>query len=251
MSVSVCIPSAGPPLGLWATISACEAVRGDAELNYIATVSGRDWGERESLLREWGVGIIHSTEPLIPPVARNHAANCAKGDILVFFDDHCIPTAGFFGRVEQDFADPNVHLLHGSYLTGPGSPYHYFHFYGIKSMVEGDYRRQPHSANIHRVGSASHAFFAIRRTVWESVGGYSDYYQGFGGEEASFDLKVWAAGYQVWLDPKLVYYHYSARESERGYEKRIEPKNYESALRELAPHLDRLKAKFAVEEIPC
>jgi GT2 family glycosyltransferase len=141
-------------------------------------------------------------------------------------------------------------MLHGAYKTSLGTAPTYYHFYGIKSMVEGDYRREPFSSEPYRCGSFSHASFAIKRKVFNAVGGYWPDYQGFGGEEASFDLNLWAKGYEVWMNPKMLCYHFSARASQRGYEKTINPWNYQMALEKLRDDLPRLKAKFDAEGIP-
>jgi hypothetical protein len=54
----------------------------------------------------------------------------------------------------------------------------------------------------------------VRKDVWDAVGGYWDGFVGYGGEEPYFDLKCWELGYEVWVDPKIIHYHYAG---DRGY----------------------------------
>jgi GT2 family glycosyltransferase len=68
------------------------------------------------------------------------------------------------------------------------------------------------------IGSFSASTLCVKRDVWRDVGGYPDWYEGFGGEEASFDLMCWSKGYEVWTDPNSCAYHYSARAAARGYD---------------------------------
>jgi hypothetical protein len=240
--VSVCVASRGPDMGLWMTLAS--VVRACPQAELIALVNGREWGEREQLLSDWGATLLHSPEPLIPPLARNECGKKATGDVLVFLDDHVLVGPELFSGICGD-------VTHFSYTTGPNSPYRYFHFYGIKSMVQGDYRREPLMPVPYRCASGPHGAFAVTRKCWESLGGYWDSYEGFGGEEASFDLYAWSQGFEVWMNPEVQVHHYSARSSARGYEKSIQQANYDMALRRLGADLPRLKARFDSEGIPC
>lgn len=194
-------------------------------------------------MQDYGLKFVIA-EKFNPPEGRNLAASEATGEYLVFVDDHVLLTGEWFREVWESGKD----LIHGAYKTSLGSAPTYYHFYGIKSMVEGDYRREPITSEPYKCGSAPHSGFAIRREVFNAIGGYWPDYQGFGGEEASFDLNVWEKGYEVWMNPKMLSYHFSARASQRGYEKTINPWNYQMALEKL--DLSALKAKFDAEGIP-
>jgi GT2 family glycosyltransferase len=224
-------------------VCACEAIKGRLNLEYIATIP--ELTEPHRVMQDYGLQFVIA-DTFNPPQGRNLAASKARGEYLVFLDDHVLPTADWFTEVLLRRKD----LMHGAYKTSLGSAPTYFHFYGIKSMVEGDYRREPLTSQPYMCGSAGHSNFAIRREVFEAVGGYWPDYQGFGGEEASFDLSVWAAGYEVWMNPKMLCYHFSARAEQRGYEKTINPFNYQMALEKLRDDLPRLKARFDAEGIP-
>jgi glycosyltransferase involved in cell wall biosynthesis len=240
---SICIPSRGPALGLWATVCACEAIKGDFNLEYCVTIPWMT--EPRRVMQDYGVK-FYIADNFNPPEGRNFAASIATGKRLVFMDDHVIPTGDWFRQV----AELDKDVLHGPYKTSIGTAPTYYHFYGQASMVEGDYSRTALSDTAYRCGSAGHSNFAVRRDVFVRVGGYWSDYRDFGGEEASFDLNMWANGYEVWMNPKMLCYHFSARAEQRGYQKTINKWNYAMSLEKLKDHLPRLKAKFDAEGIP-
>jgi GT2 family glycosyltransferase len=243
--VSAIIASAGPPLGLWATIASCQL----AGITDIHAVVPRKLEEPHDVMRSYGVNLYHFEETMIPPVARNTGASYASGDYLLFLDDHVVMP----NMITQRIIELDKDILHFAYrpMVGPSAPT-YYHFFGIRSMVDGDYAKEPLHPEPYRVGSFSHACFAVKREVWNSLGGYPlDWYNGFGGEEASFDLRAWAHGYEVWVDPTIAVHHFSARSDQRGYDKTIQPENYRRCERELVHDLPRLKERFTREGIPC
>ena len=230
-------------MGLWATIAAAEMSGLD---KFVCVVNGQPLGELHLKMAECGIDIRHSLEPLIPPVARNLGALGAKSEYLLFLDDHVLINKGVVRSIQEIDAD----IWHCAYKPFVAEAISYYGFTGIDSMVQGNYVRTPHSKLPHRIGSFTANCFAVKRKTWEALGGYWDTYQGFGGEEASFDLQAWAKGYEVWLDPTICVHHYSARSSERGYLKDINQYNYDMALDRLADDLPRLKAYFDTEGIP-
>ena len=243
--ISVCIPSRGPALGLWATIASCE----DAGLTDIHVALVRDDEEPHRVMAGYGINIYHATGSLGPdntPRARNLAASHATGKYILFLDDHCIiPLSLPASIIAMD-----VPVWHCAYKPSVGNCMTYYHFFGIESAVQGDYSKQPVHDKPYRCASAPSGIMAVRRDVWEALGGYWDSYVGFGGEEASFDLYAWSKGYEVWIDPSIVVHHFSARADQRGYDKTINPDNYKMALERLGPELPRLREMFQREGIP-
>jgi hypothetical protein len=242
-TVSVCIASAGPTIGLWATIAACEQV-GLKDVHVV--FSGSPLQDSHYVMSSLGIDLIYHEELLIPPVARNLAAAQANGDYFLFLDDHVLPGH----NIEQSILALDAPVYHCAYQPSVGNVQRYYHFEGSVSMVEGDYVRAPKQWTPYKIGSFTASTLCVKREVWRDVGGYPDWYEGFGGEEASFDLMCWSKGYEVWSDPNSCAYHYSARAAARGYEKVINKANYARALKELEPHLPRLKEQFIAEGIP-
>jgi len=239
--ISVCIPSRGPALGLWATIASCE----DAGLTDIHVVVSGESSEPHRVMQDYGIDIVYGHE-LNAPAARNLAASRASGDYLLFLDDHVIIPPG----LPASILELVVPVWHCAYKPSVGNCMTYYHFFGTVSDVEGDYSKQPCFPWPYRCASAPSGIMAVQRDVWHDLGGYWDSYVGFGGEEASFDLYAWSRGHGVWIDPRVVVHHFSARADQRGYDKTINHDNYAMALERLGPDLPRLRATFHKEGIP-
>lgn len=228
-------------MGLWATVTACEMVI-EQEHEYIVVVNGREREEVHDLLAERaGVIFVGWHSPLPPPLARNMGASHAKGDILCFLDDHVLPTREFFQI-------PDVDVVHCSYKTYPRHPLRYFHYkFNPECPVKGDYATEPQF--VIRMGwaqeeipkklssypclSGPHGGFFVKRAFWEKIGGYDDFWQGFGGEEAYFGLKANLMGGTVVCEPNALFYHFSCRSGVRGYDKTFNEFNFEEGLKRL------------------
>lgn len=217
--ISVCIPSRAQALGLWATICGCANALGDISHEFIVAINGRKLDDEETrLLHEWKdskVTVLHTENVLSPTQARDLVAKHAKGDFLCFFDDHCIPTPGWFHRVLFNDKD----ILHSSLSAAPGRP-RVFHFIRRENaLIDGRYVQYPAFSKTYRCLSAPAAGFAVKRSVWEHIGGYGEHFDGFGGEETFINLKAQMLGHQVFLDPEMLYYHFYTTSGVRGYER--------------------------------
>lgn len=236
--VSVCIPSRGPSLGLWATITSARGEWPDCEV--IVCRNGCDRDEPLDLMERGGVRVIYSREPLHPATARDVASSHATGDVLVFADDHVL--------VPRDTPLPVEGIAHYAYTTYPGFPDTYYHFvpdptlptkgdYAKEPLIDGDTCDNPTCALCpppYRCISASGGLFAVTQVAWQAMGGYGGSWKGFGGEEAYLGWKAAQFDIPVTLHPTCVYHHFSARSDVRGYDKTIEEQNYRYGLELLA-----------------
>jgi hypothetical protein len=209
-------------------------------------MNGKQMDEPHMLLEansSGAVRLIHFDEPLPPPIVRNRLAKEAKGDLLVFFDDHCIPDKRWF-RTVIGLMEWEAPIVHTSYRTHVG--YHsYYHYFPIgDNPCKGDYSRNPGHYIPYLCLGAGHAGFAVKKSVWDAMGGYDDFWQGFGGEEAYFDLKAIKMGFDVYMEPNARFYHFSCRAAVRGYDKTQNPYNFEEGYRRLGPiDLEALKER--------
>jgi hypothetical protein len=85
----------------------------------------------------------------------------------------------------------------------------------------------------------------VKREVWRDVGGYPDWYKGFGGEEASFDLMCWAQGMRCGATRTPVHTTTPRELRREGMRKLSKAKTTRALLKELEPHLPRLKEMFS------
>lgn len=236
--VSICIPSRGNPLGLWATIHACKALGVNAE--YLVFLNGQQKLEPHALLEErCGVRMFHMEHEVAPPIARDFLANEAKGDTLCFLDDHVLPVGNFFESVTDG-------VLHSSYQPYFGYDRYYHFIPDTELPTRGDYAKQPLGGGQwpYPCISGPHGGFFVARKAWEKIGGYGDWFKGFGGEEAYFGLKARKAGVSVALDPQKLFFHFSCRPPVRGYDKNMNHWNYEEGMRRLGDVSDVLREEL-------
>lgn len=249
--ISICIASRGPSLGLWATcVAAHDSLRG-IEHEFCLCINGREKTEADCLLeRDLAARVYHGKIGLPPPIARDNAAEFARGSILVFMDDHVLPSGDSLAMLAAG-VHAGLDVLHAPYSPRPNFE-EYYHYILDESLVKGDYSKvPPWNNNPYMAAAGSSGCFAISRDAWEKSGGYGDWFEGFGGEEPFFDLKCWLLGLEVWVDPRLLFYHFSVRQ--REYDRTKNPRNWELArgvLDAISP-LDELVARLRARHISC
>lgn len=184
---------------------------------------------------------IHEQAACPYPAARNKAAQLAKGQILVFADDHVIPESDFFVHVEADAK--RCGLLHSSYCPILGDC-RYYHQTLTPQMTRKDYVTVPNSETPYFIASANHGMFAVERKKWFDIGGYWSEFPGYGQDEIWLDLKVWQKGYTVMLDPKMGYWHYSVRHREYERTRSDEMQGPTLDLELIRRHMDEYRAVY-------
>lgn len=230
VDITIIIAHRGPGMGLWMTIQGCEIELADSGLKYDYVVvhnGDPDMGiETRSIMHHLErsgrrLDFIHHPAPLSPPSARQLATESADGKYLFFFDNHCIPARGYFTNALRCFEEQRADMVHSMtrFFAGEKDHYHYrlhldSNFWG-ESVVDDPYGAQspdlPRRVSPYRIAVAGHGGFAVRRSVWEEVGGYGPLgmFTGYGGEEVYFDLKMAMMDKTNWLVPQMVHHHWS------------------------------------------
>lgn len=237
MDFTIVIPHRGNSLGLWATVHSCEI---DLEkigrpYNYVIVTNGEPLSiETKAVISTLRASNklcshLHYDEGVAPPYARQRGVEKADGDILFFFDNHCLVTPKYFERALLDFENPEIDCLHATtkFFTADSVCYEYrmtldYNFWGeSKNFAE--------SHKPYKIAMSGHGAMAVRRSVFNEVGGYGPegVLDGYGGEEPMFDLKLWRYGKKVWIDPKLNHYHYAGN---RGYSRHYTDAYYTNML---------------------
>ena len=119
-------------------------------------------------------------------LARRRAAEIATGDVLVFLDVDCVPSADCLTHLAAAAADGGLWMGDVQYLP-KGEP-------SADDWTEADLERVavshpllPNLAAGERVDSPHEMFwslcFAARREVWDTIGGFDDGYTGYGAED--------------------------------------------------------------------
>lgn len=123
--VSVVIPTYRRPDRLATALSALAGLSGANEVEVVVCDDGSPEGESAEYQR------ISSESPLNvrllrqenegPGAARNAAGRAARGPLLLFFDDDCVPTAGFFEHHLRGRAPGEQRAVLGHIALSPGA----------------------------------------------------------------------------------------------------------------------------------
>jgi glycosyltransferase involved in cell wall biosynthesis len=222
-------------MGLWATITSCEddLLRAGFDYNYVIVCNGDEKLEPDTQntihnLKEAGkvLKLIHSPDPVAPPLARQMGADAADGKYIFFFDNHCIISRDYFKRAMMDFEKYDIDLLHSTTRYFARSVTHYEYKLKLACNFWAEATVLPQvPMKPYRCGVGGHGGFAVKSESWRSVGGYgpSDLFKGYGGEEVYLDLKMWMLGKSVWIDPLVIHYHYAG---DRGYKRHYSDEFY-------------------------
>jgi GT2 family glycosyltransferase len=148
--------------------------------------------------------VILIEERMGPAGARNRGASVASGDILLFLDADVVIQPDTLEKVRHAFvADPRLDALIGSYDDAPAHP-----------DFLSQYRNLLHH-HTHQTGSAAASTFwagcgAVRRSVFESVGGFDEEYRHPCVEDIELGYRLNAAGHRIHLKKDLQVKHLKA-----------------------------------------
>jgi GT2 family glycosyltransferase len=147
--------------------------------------------------------------------AHNQAAKECECDAILLLNNDTIPLAGWLEPVLNRLEMPDVGIV-GSKLISPrfigiqhagvsflpdGRPYHQYLGYTSDSP----------EVNIPQyVPAVTGACFAVKKEVWDLVGGLDERYW-CGWEDIAMCLSVREKGYKVFYEPKSVLYHFEGQ----------------------------------------
>lgn len=238
MDLSVCIASKGEPGLLWGTIHSCKMALDKTDLDYeiCLCVNGElDINRREQKNKPFLISSTRLINPDIerilhflhksgrsgkctvlqrsvsPPIGRKIAARQAKGEVLFFLDNHCLVEQDYFTRALQTMQRNDVDLLHSTTKFFDGEADSYEYILTLEDNFWAYSIDQPKLTIPYPCAAGGHGGFAVRSSVWKEIDGYWDGFKGYGGEEITTDVQLWMRGYNVYIDPKLVHYHWAGK----------------------------------------
>lgn len=183
------------------------ALRGSsgAEVEVVVVDNGCTDGAIERLEPDEGVRRVAAGGNLGFGGGCNLGASLAIGDVLAFVNPDAIPAPGAIAELTAALQDPSVGIAMGciQLLRQPGmvnSAGGAIHFLGLGWAIG---MGQPVSAFHERrdVAAASGAGMAMRRTVFEALGGFTEklflYH-----EDAELSVRTWMAGLRVVFVPE-------------------------------------------------
>ncbi|MFB2581914.1 glycosyltransferase family 2 protein [Herbiconiux sp. P15] len=176
---------------------------------------------RSALPELEGVHLVHlrsaPTEHGLPLArARNLGAATARAlgaEVLVFLDVDCLPGEALIGAYREAAVEHGGRLLSGpvTYLDPPPTG-----GYDLTALTELDAphaaRPAPAAAEIE-LGGRHELFwslsFAVTTATWLSIGGFSEEYSGYGGEDTDFAFCARARGVELaWIGSARAYHQH-------------------------------------------
>ena len=153
-----------------------------------------------------GVRVLRPAERLGAAAARNYGAAQAGGEILVFSDAHVEVPLGWLAPLRTALARPRVGAVNPVVAT----------MGHLESKGYG-FRWQDSALNVEWLGPRGDApypvpfacsgFLALRREVFEAVGGFDPGLVLWGMEDSELSLRLWLLGYECLLVPSLEVAH--------------------------------------------
>lgn len=152
------------------------------------------------------VRVVTAPERLGIARARNLGAANSKGDVLVFGDAHIEATFGWvegllplLRRESVGIAIPTVTVMGNPAAKGYG--------YTLADLSLNMRWLSWQGAEPHPVPLGCGCFMAMRRNVFDAVGGFDDGFRGWGAEDSELSLRLWLLGYECVLAPEVEVAH--------------------------------------------
>jgi GT2 family glycosyltransferase len=135
-----------------------------------------------------------------PAAARNRGAKEARGSIILFTDDDCVPTADWLDAMLEPFSDPAIVGAKGVYRSRQKSIAARF----VQIEYEDRYNRMAGFPYIDFVDTYSAAF---RRERFLEMGGYDTSFPVACAEDIELSYRMSVRGWKMKFVPKAIVYH--------------------------------------------
>jgi glycosyltransferase involved in cell wall biosynthesis len=135
-----------------------------------------------------------------PAAARNRGAREARGRLLLFTDDDCVPMAGWLNAMLKPFEDPEVAGAKGAYRTWQKAIVPRF----VQVEYEDRYRIMSAVTDIDFIDTYSAGF--VRERFLE-MNGYDTSFPVACAEDAELSYRMSARGWKLRFHPAAVVYH--------------------------------------------
>jgi GT2 family glycosyltransferase len=135
-----------------------------------------------------------------PAAARNRGALEARGMLLLFTDDDCVPMAGWLNAMIEPFDDPEVVGAKGIYRTHQKRLAARF----VQIEYEDRYRLMAHLDCIDFIDTYSAAF---RRDRFLEMAGYDTSFPVACAEDVELSYRMSAQGWKMKFAPAAIVYH--------------------------------------------
>ncbi len=195
---------------LAACLDALLAQAGDAPCEVIVVDDGSTDDTAAYLAEQARAGRLrHLRQPNAGwPAARNRGWRAARGDVIAFLDDDCVPAPGYLAALAAAWARwPDAAGIGGRVTAQPGANYagrlraagHVAVFAALNA---------PHGTGVDTPGPVDFCYGgnrSLRRDVLEESGGLDESLRYF--DDWDLDWRLHQAGHRLWYDPAIAVAH--------------------------------------------
>lgn len=199
MPVSIIIPTFNGASRIGNCLDALQKQIADRDAEIIVVNDGSTDNTIEVVKRYPGVRLI-SQANAGPASARNLGASEAKGTIILFTDDDCVPMPNWLDTMLTPFSDPEVIGAKGTYRTHQRRLAARF----VQIEYEDRYRLMASLPNIDFIDTYSAAF---RRDRFLEMGGYDTSFPVACAEDIELSYRMAARGWKMKFVPGAIVYH--------------------------------------------
>ena len=159
----------------------------------VVVVSDGDTDGSWKVAEEFGAQVLRLPSPGGPARARNVGAQAAQGDIIFFVDADVTLHPDTISLVEQQFQQElDLAALIGSYDDAPGAD-------NFLSQYKNLFHHYTHQVSMEEASTFWGACGAIRRSVFQAVGGFDENYRKPCIEDIELGYRLKRAGYSMRL----------------------------------------------------
>jgi GT2 family glycosyltransferase len=165
----------------------------------IVVVDGEDHDSR-AMAQAFGLRTLQMAVNAGPAKARNVGARVASGDILFFMDADVALGGETLYQIQQAFTDQTLDALIGSYDDAPGAS-------NFLSQYKNLLHHYTHQQARDRASTFWGACGAIRRSVFEAIGGFDECYRTPSIEDIELGYRLTRQGYRIDLNKQVQVKH--------------------------------------------
>lgn len=220
MGVEVIVLAHGPEPTLVACVTALR--RSDVPVDVLVVDNEAAPGPIAEVAAMTGVRVLRPGRNLGFAGGCNEAVRRSTGEVLVVVNSDAIVASQAVGALVERVRDEGVALACASIrladapdtMNTAGNPVHFLMFSWVGGYGEPASR---HDRPVD-VASMTGVAFAVRRSVWDELGGFDPAYFAYC-EDVYLSMRAWQAGYRVVFEPAaVVRHHYAfARNRAKGY----------------------------------
>ena len=152
---------------------------------------------------------------LSPAIARNIGAQNARGNILIFSDADCIFPSDWIEKIFLTFKNQTIDSILGSRIPdigqGLGTFYRRYDFilysrkFRISRTILINQKTVQEGTPLILIAANN---FAIKRKIWEKIGGMKTCFNKPAGEDILMELELLKSGYNILFVPDIKVLHY-------------------------------------------